>query len=125
MQAAPRRTLDPAGAGGVLLLGIVVGVGLGALLGWLAGHTGIGILVGAFLAVPGGILAVYRRYRGRSMLSALFSTPRPVPGRVLPALGGGLVILLALPIFLLAGWALAGWALAAVPGRRCSRSICC
>jgi hypothetical protein len=29
-------------------------------------------------------------------------------------LGGGLVIALALPIFLLAGWRLAGWAIAAV-----------
>jgi hypothetical protein len=48
------------------------------------------------------------------MRSALFSTPRPEPGHVLPALGGGAVILLALPIFLVAGWSLAGWALAAV-----------
>jgi len=48
------------------------------------------------------------------MRSALFSTPRPEPGHVLPALGGGAVILLALPIFLVAGWSLAGWGLAAV-----------
>jgi hypothetical protein len=48
------------------------------------------------------------------MRTALFATPRPVPGRVLPALGGALVIALALPVFLLAGWRLAGWALAAV-----------
>jgi hypothetical protein len=46
--------------------------------------------------------------------TALFATPRPVPGRVLPALGGALVIALALPVFLVAGWPLAGWALAAV-----------
>lgn len=45
---------------------------------------------------------------------ALFSTPRPEPSHLLPALGGGLVVLLALPVFLLAGWSLAGWALAAV-----------
>jgi hypothetical protein len=37
-----------------------------------------------------------------------------VPGKLLPALGGLLVIGLALPVFLLAGWNLAGWALAAV-----------
>jgi hypothetical protein len=48
------------------------------------------------------------------MRTELFATPRPVPGRVLPALGGALVIALALPVFLLAGWRLAGWALAAV-----------
>ncbi|HZS24794.1 MAG TPA: hypothetical protein VFA30_07380 [Gaiellaceae bacterium] len=48
------------------------------------------------------------------MRSALFSTPRPEPGHVLPALAGGLVVALALPIFVVAGWRLAGWALAAV-----------
>jgi hypothetical protein len=43
-----------------------------------------------------------------------FSTPRPVPGRVLPIAAGATVVLLALPIFALAGWRLAGWALGAV-----------
>jgi hypothetical protein len=37
-----------------------------------------------------------------------------MPSRLLPALGGGVVIALALPVFLAAGWPLAGWALAAV-----------
>ena len=46
--------------------------------------------------------------------SALFSTPRPEPNHLLPALGSALVILLALPVFLLGGWRLAGWGLAAV-----------
>jgi hypothetical protein len=41
-------------------------------------------------------------------------TPRPVPGRWLPALGGTIVLVLALPVFLIAGWRLGGWALAAV-----------
>jgi hypothetical protein len=44
----------------------------------------------------------------------LFSTPRPEPGHLLPALGGGALILAALPIFLLLGWPVSGWALAAV-----------
>jgi len=48
------------------------------------------------------------------MREGIFATPRPVPGRLLPALGGALVIVLALPIFLLAGWDLTGWALGAV-----------
>ena len=48
------------------------------------------------------------------MRAALFVTPRPVPGRLLPALGGALVLALALPVFLLAGWRVTGWALAAV-----------
>jgi hypothetical protein len=46
--------------------------------------------------------------------AALFSTPRPEPGRLLPAIGGGLVIALALPVFALAGWPIGGWALGAV-----------
>jgi len=37
-----------------------------------------------------------------------------MPSRLLPALGGTLVIALALPIFLAAGWPLAGWGLAAL-----------
>jgi hypothetical protein len=42
------------------------------------------------------------------------STPRPVPGRLLPLSAAGAVIALALPVFLIAGWPLAGWALGAV-----------
>lgn len=45
---------------------------------------------------------------------ALFSTPRPEPNHVLPALGSAVVLVLALPVFLLAGWDVAGWGLAAV-----------
>jgi hypothetical protein len=48
------------------------------------------------------------------MPSALFSTPRPEPGHLLPALGAAAVLLLALPLFLVAGWSIAGWGLAAV-----------
>lgn len=48
------------------------------------------------------------------MTSALFATPHPVPSRTIPALGGALVVALALPVFLLAGWSLAGWGLGAV-----------
>jgi hypothetical protein len=48
------------------------------------------------------------------MPSALFSTPRPEPGHLLPALGSAAIVLLALPVFLVAGWPVAGWGLAAV-----------
>jgi hypothetical protein len=48
------------------------------------------------------------------MPGELFSTPRPEPNHLLPALGGTLVVFLALPVFLLGGWSLAGWALALV-----------
>jgi hypothetical protein len=41
-------------------------------------------------------------------------TPRQAPARLIPALAGTAVIVLALPIFLIGGWPLTGWALAAV-----------
>lgn len=48
------------------------------------------------------------------MRAQLFSTPRPVPSRLAPALAGTGLIALALPVFAIAGWPLRGWALAAV-----------
>ena len=48
------------------------------------------------------------------MATGIFSTPRPMPGRLLPAAAGTAVIVLGLPVFLLAGFPLAGWGLAAV-----------
>ena len=48
------------------------------------------------------------------MSAGIFSTPRPLPSRLAPAIAGGSVILLALPVFAVAGWPLSGWALAAV-----------
>jgi hypothetical protein len=47
-------------------------------------------------------------------MNGVFSTPRPVPGRRVPALAGAGVVALALPVFLVAGFPLGGWALAAV-----------
>src|SRR4029077_14527288 len=44
----------------------------------------------------------------------LFTNPRPVPGRLAPMLAGSRLILLALPVFAIAGWPLKGWALTAV-----------
>ncbi len=48
------------------------------------------------------------------MSARMFSTPRPVPGRLAPAVAGGSVIALALPVFLVAGWPFSAWGLAAV-----------
>jgi hypothetical protein len=48
------------------------------------------------------------------MRTSIFATPRPVPGRLLPAAGGLLVVVLALPVFVLGGWDLRGWALGAL-----------
>jgi Gpi18-like mannosyltransferase len=47
-------------------------------------------------------------------MNGLLSTPRPVPGRRAPALAGAGVVVLALPVFLVAGFPVGGWALAAV-----------
>lgn len=47
-------------------------------------------------------------------MPGVFSTPRPLPGRLAPSLAGGAVIALALPVFLVAGLSLDGWVLGAV-----------
>jgi hypothetical protein len=46
------------------------------------------------------------------MRAGLFSTPRPEPGHLLPAVGSALLIVAALPLFLLLDWPLLGWTLA-------------
>jgi hypothetical protein len=48
------------------------------------------------------------------VFGTLFSTPRPEPGHLIPALGGALLIVLALPVFLIFDLSIAGWSLAAV-----------
>jgi len=64
MEPSPRQTFQPAGAGALLATTAVVGIGVGALVGWAAGSPGYGALGGAAAGIPGGIFAVYRRYRG-------------------------------------------------------------
>ena len=46
-------------------------------------------------------------------MAGVFSTPRPLPDQRLPLVAGVAVILLALPIFLAAGWDLRAWAIGA------------
>jgi hypothetical protein len=48
------------------------------------------------------------------MRVGVLGSPRQIPGRIAPIIGAGLVILVALPLFLVAGWPLEGWAVAAV-----------
>ena len=63
MEPSPRSSFEPAGAG-ALLGGLTAGsVGAGALVGWAAGSVGYGILVGAFVGIPAGVFAVYKRYK--------------------------------------------------------------
>src|SRR4051794_35234911 len=46
--------------------------------------------------------------------SGLLRTPRPVPSRTAPLAAGAAVLVLALPVYAVAGWRLSGWALATV-----------
>ena len=43
-----------------------------------------------------------------------WTEPRIAPPALLPAAAGGIVVAVALPIFLLAGWRVSGWAIGAV-----------
>jgi hypothetical protein len=44
----------------------------------------------------------------------ILGAPRPVPRGWTPVAAGGLVVALALPVFIVAGWPLSGWVIAAV-----------
>lgn len=46
-------------------------------------------------------------------MPGVFSTPRPQPSQTVPFVAGAAVILLALPVFLAAGWELRGWLIGA------------
>jgi hypothetical protein len=47
-------------------------------------------------------------------MAGAWTNPRRPPDAVLPAIAGSAVVVLALPVFLLAGWRIQGWALGAV-----------
>jgi hypothetical protein len=64
MQAAPRPSFQPAEAGAILAATVGVCAGGGALIGWAVGSTGLGVLGGVVVGIPGGVFAVYRRFRG-------------------------------------------------------------
>lgn len=64
MEGGARTTFEPAGAGALLATATGCGVGAGALLGWALGSTGYGMVGGAAIGVPAGVVAVYFRYRG-------------------------------------------------------------
>ena len=101
-------------ASGLLLGALGAAMAVGALVGWRSGWD-IGLLVGALVGIPLGVLVVYlvysregRRERGHLLDAA----PAPEPARADDR--GRRLILLALPVFAVAGWPLGGWALAAV-----------
>ena len=64
MEPAPSRAFAPAQAGGLLIAVTLVVIGVSTLVGWLAGATKAGLIVGVVLGVPAGIAGVYGRYRG-------------------------------------------------------------
>ena len=64
MEPVASRSFPPVEAGTLLILVTLIGVGAGALVGWAVGSFGPGLIVGAVIGLPAGVIAVYRRYRG-------------------------------------------------------------
>jgi hypothetical protein len=62
MEPSKPRAFPPAEAGALLAVVTLLSVGLGALIGWVAGSLKIGLIVGAIIGIPAGIGAVYIRY---------------------------------------------------------------
>ncbi len=63
MEPAPNRSnLSLAGAGSVLIGTTAAVIVIGILIGWAAGSTAWGFLVGAILGIPAGVVAVYKHY---------------------------------------------------------------
>jgi hypothetical protein len=67
-------------ASGLLLGGLIASSLLGALIGWAAGDWQIGLLLGAVVGIPIGVVAVYLVYgRAESGTSAAQTSPRRAP----------------------------------------------
>ena len=62
MEPPAPRSFPPIEAGALLVAVTLLGVGLGALIGWLAGSAKIGLIVGAVVGLPAGVGGVYLRY---------------------------------------------------------------
>ena len=63
MEGAAPEQFPPAEAGAVLVVVTLLVIGIGTLLGWAAGTTSAGLIIGVVVGLPVGIFAVYRRYR--------------------------------------------------------------
>ena len=63
--AAPRSDFSLAGAGSVLIGTTAAVIVVAAAIGWLAGSTAWGFLVGALLGIPAGIAMTIVRYGNR------------------------------------------------------------
>jgi F0F1-type ATP synthase assembly protein I len=64
MEHAPRKSPSGVSAGMLLASAIILTIGIGALLGRLAGSVGIGIVIGAVVGIPLGTAIVLVVYRG-------------------------------------------------------------
>ena len=62
MEPSEPRAFPPAEAGALLAVITFACIGLGTLIGWLAGSLRIGLIVGAIVGIPAGIAGVYIRY---------------------------------------------------------------
>jgi len=63
MEPVAPRSFPPVEAGTLLILVTALGIGAGALIGWASGSFSVGLIVGAVVGLPAGVVAVYRRYR--------------------------------------------------------------
>jgi F0F1-type ATP synthase assembly protein I len=61
MTAKP-PTFPPAQAGALLGVVTLLGVGAGTLVGWALGSSAYGLIGGAIVGLPAGVLAVVLRY---------------------------------------------------------------
>lgn len=60
--SSSRSNLSLAGAGSVLIGTTAAVIIAAAAIGWAAGSTAWGFLVGAILGIPAGVFATYKRY---------------------------------------------------------------
>ena len=62
MEPPAPRSFAPAEAGALLAGVTLFVIGVGLLVGWLAGSLKIGLIIGAVLGLPAGVGCVYLRY---------------------------------------------------------------
>ena len=60
--SSSRANFSLAGAGSVLIGTTAAVIVAGAVIGWAAGSTAWGFLVGAIVGIPAGVFATYKRY---------------------------------------------------------------
>jgi hypothetical protein len=56
-------TFSLAGAGGVLIGFTAACIVVGTLIGWAAGHLGLGLALGSVVGIPVGVAATVIKYR--------------------------------------------------------------